>query len=313
MSSSVGQVVVAAVPVGDVAVGVVQALPLYVIAAIFAVRARRLAAQGRPLERWRIALLAGGVAIVVLAQVPPIGTESEQRLSIHMVQHLMLGDLAALMIAVSMTGPLMQPLLKTPVVCHLRWLSHPFVAVPLWVGVYYGWHIPFLYQAAVSSDLVHAIQHATMFGAGLALWMGLLGPLPKPAWFGNAAGLIYVGVVRLAGAAIANLFIWSGTPFYPRYEEIARSRGLDPAADQSIAGAIWMLEGTVVTVGVLAWVFARWLNQGQAAQELVEYAERLNVPLEPDRARRAVAAGSDHRLRERLERVASDREGPVAP
>lgn len=291
----------------DVAVGVVQALPLYVIAAVFAVRARRLAAQGRPVARWRLALFAGGVAIVVVAQVPPIGTESEQVLSIHMVQHLLLGDLAALMIAIAMTGPLMRPLLRVPVARHLRWLSHPLVAVPLWVAVYYGWHLPFLYQAAVNSDVVHALQHATMFGAGLALWMGLLGPLPKPKWFSDAAGLAYVFVVRLAGAAIANLFIWSGTPFYPTYEAIARSRGIDAASDQSLAGAIWMLEGMVITLGVLAWVFARWMSRGQTALELVEYADGLGVTLDPARARRAVAAGSEQRLRRRVEETAAAR------
>ncbi len=58
-------------------------------------------------------------------------------------------------------------------------LAHPLVAVPLWVVVYYGWHIPVLYDAAVRHDVVHALEHATMFGAGLALWVGLLGPAPQ--------------------------------------------------------------------------------------------------------------------------------------
>ena len=29
------------------------------------------------------------------------------------------------------------------------------------------------------------------------MWMALLGPLPKPAWFGNAARLGYIVAVRL--------------------------------------------------------------------------------------------------------------------
>lgn len=277
--------------------GLIQASPLYAMAAIFGLRARRLARRGRRVAPWRVVLFAGGIAVALAAQVPPIGTQSERLLSVHMVQHLLIGDVAALMIAVAMTGPVLRPILTVPGVRHLRWLAHPVVAVALWVIVYYGWHIPGLYQAALRSDLVHATQHATMFAAGLGLWLGLLGPLPKPGWFGNVAGMVYVFVVRLAGAAIANVFIWSGTPFYPTYDAIAQSRGLDAAADQSIAGAIWMLEGSIVTVGVLGWIFARWMTQGEAAQELVEYAEGRGIELDPPvpgaRWLRAPASGCD--------------------
>ena len=199
----------------ELVAGLIRASPLYVLAAIFVLRARTLAREGRPVSGWRLALFAAGIAMAVAADLPPIGTESEQRLSIHMVQHLLIGDLAALLIAVALTGPLLRPILTLPGLRPLRWLVHPLVAVPLWVLVYYGWHIPALYEAALHSDLVHASEHATMFGAGLAMWMGLLGPLPKPAWFGNAAALAYIVVMRLAGAAIANAFIWSGPLFTP--------------------------------------------------------------------------------------------------
>jgi putative membrane protein len=285
--------------------GLIQAAPVYVLAALFGLRARRLSRQGRPVAPWRIWLFVAGLVLVLLAELPPIGTQSEQRLSVHMVQHLLIGDLAALLVAVSMTGPILRPLLAARGVRHLRWLAHPLVAVPMWVVVYYGWHLPGLYQAALRSDVVHAAEHASMFAVGLTLWLGLLGPLPKPGWFGDAAGLIYVFAVRLAGAAIANVFIWSGTPFYPMYEGVARSRGFSAAGDQSIAGAIWMLEGSVVTVGVLGWLFSRWLSRGEAAQELVELAQSRNVALDADRARRAVASGQGERLRQRIERQAS--------
>lgn len=145
-----------------------------------------------------------------------------------------------------------------------------------------------------------------MFGAGLAMWMGLLGPLPKPAWFGNAAALAYIVVMRFAGAAIANVFIWSSTPFYPVYDAIARSRGINATADQSVSGAIWMLEGSLLTVGVFAWIFARWMTQDTATQELVEYAEGLGIELDRARARRAVAASADGRLRRRLDEQAAN-------
>jgi cytochrome c oxidase assembly factor CtaG len=285
--------------------GLIQAVPVYVVGTIFFMRVRTLARQGRPVETWRIAVFVTGLLVVIAAELPPIGTESDTRLSMHMVEHLLIGDVAALLIAISMTGPILRPLLTAPGLRHLRWLLHPLVTVPLWIVVYYAWHIPALYDAAVNNDLVHAFEHATMFGAGLALWIGLLGPLPKPSWFGNAAALIYVVVVRLAAAVIANVFIWSTTSFYPVYEDAGSRGGFSAAADQSLAGSIWMLEGSLVTIGVLAWLFLRWMSQGEAAQELVEYARGKGVELDPDRARRAVAAGQGDLLRRRVDEQAA--------
>jgi cytochrome c oxidase assembly factor CtaG len=80
--------------------GLIQASPVYVVGAVFAVRARTLARQGRPLAGWRIGLFAAGLLGVLVAQLPPIGSESDQRLSVHMVQHLLIGDLAAFLLAV---------------------------------------------------------------------------------------------------------------------------------------------------------------------------------------------------------------------
>jgi len=111
----------------------------------------------------------------------------------------------------------------------------------------------------------------------------------------------------MAGAVIANVLLWSSTPYYDVYTGIP---GVDAAEDQSLAGAVWMIEGSVVTIGVLGWLFVRWMTQGEAAQELVEHAARHGVELDPARARRAVAAGAGERLRSRLEHGAEEQDEP---
>lgn len=278
----------------------IQAGPPNLLALAYALRVRTLARHGHPVAMWRQLCFAGGILVILAAELTPIGTLSEELLSIHMIQHMMIGDLAALLIALGLTGPVLRPVLAAPGLRHLRWLVNPLVAVPLWVLVFYGWHIPGLYQAALTSDVVHALQHTTMFGAGLITWIALIGPLPKPAWFGDAAGLAYVVTIRLAGAALANFFMWSSTPFYPRYAEIAASRGTDAGADQSIAGVVWALEGFVVTFGVFAWVLLRWAQRDTERQELIELAEGRGIRLDRARAGRAVASGYGHELRRRL-------------
>ena len=240
----------------------------------------------------RLPLVAAGVAVGVAADLPPLGTQSDERLSVHMVQHMLIGDLAAFLIAIGLTGPLLRPILTKPGIRQLRWLAHPLVAVPLWIVVYYGWHAPVLYHAAVRTRRRPRDRSTRRCSrAGLALWTGLLGPLPKPAWFGNAAGLAYVIAVRFAATVIANVFLWSSTAYYDVYVELAAA-GSTRSEDQSLAGAIWMIEGSVVTICVLGWLFMRWMTQGEAA-ERARRARRAarRIELDPARARRAVAAG----------------------
>ena len=93
-----------------------------------------------------------------------------------------------------------------------------------------------LYQAALRHDAIHALEHATFLGFGIAMWMGLLGPLPKPQWFGNGARLVYIVAVRLLGTVLANAMIFSGTVFYPYYRPGDAHWHISSMADQISAG-----------------------------------------------------------------------------
>jgi putative membrane protein len=189
-----------------------QVAPVLAVAALYAVRARSLALGGRPVPGWRQVSFASGMLLILIALVSPLAALDDELVWVHMAQHLLLADLGALLIVLGLTGPLLQPLLATRGLGWLRVLSQPAVALPLWLADLYLWHVPGLYQAAISSQAVHAVEHACFVGFGTAMWMALLGPLPKPAWFGNGARLIYVIVVRFGGAALANALLWAGSP-----------------------------------------------------------------------------------------------------
>ena len=163
-----------------------------------------------------------------------------------------------------------------------------------------------LYQAALHSNVVHATEHATMFTAGLALWMGLLGPLPKPAWFGNGARLAYVLAAWVAGTMLAYGFVWSGMAFYPHYAQTAQQAGRSVTADQSTAGAVMLVEQSVVIVSLLGWLLARAIRDAARRQELAELADARGVAVDPRRIARAVAAHQEEALARRL------RSGPPA-
>ena len=90
---------------GDLLAGLIQASPFYVLVAFVAVRSRTLAREGRPVPAYRLGLIAAGVAVGVAADLPPIGTASEERLSVHMLQHMLIGDLAAFLIVIGHDRP----------------------------------------------------------------------------------------------------------------------------------------------------------------------------------------------------------------
>ena len=102
-----------------------------------------------------------------------------------MAQHVLIGELAPLAIVAGLTGPLLRPLLAYHWVQRLRVLAHPLVAWPLWALNLYLWHLPFLYEAALGHDCVHALEHVSFFTAGALFWAPVLEPLPAPAWFGS--------------------------------------------------------------------------------------------------------------------------------
>jgi putative membrane protein len=247
-----------------------QLAPIAVLAIAYAVRARTLARRGQPVPAWRVALFALGIALLVVAVVSPIAEIGEEELfSFHMAQHLLIGDLAPLCLLAGLTGPLLRPLLALPGVMRLRVLANPFVALPIWVANLVLWHVPFVYESAVENSAVHALEHIAFFSAGIVLWLPVLETLPAPEWFGTGAKLTYIVGVRLVATLIGNVFVWSGSVFYDVYGE-DEYLGLSPEGDQSLAGSLMMLEGSLVTVVAIAWLFLRMAQEGEIRQELLE-------------------------------------------
>jgi len=263
-------------------------------------RCRTLAKRGRPVPAWRQACFFAGAVLIVVALVSPVDRLAEKLLYVHMIQHLLLGDIAALLIALSLTGPLIQPILRIRPFHLIHTLSNPLIAFPLWAIDLYVWHLPFFYEAALRSDAVHALQHFMFFALGVNMWLPLVGALPVPEWFGNGARLGYVTAVRFTGALLGNVFIFSGTVFYTRYAAGEAQYGIRPLADQTVAGSIMMIEGMILTVCLFGWLFVRAAEAGERRQELLELAAAHHVELSEQRAARAVAAGRDDELRRRL-------------
>ena len=276
-------------PLGHVAASVepLQLIAPVLAGILYARRASTLARHGRPVPLWRQLCFASGLLLGVVG-LTALGHLGGERFVAHMAEHLLLGDLAALLIVLGLTGPVLAPVLRIHALRWIRAIAHPVPAFVLWSANLLLWHVPALHEAALSSEAVHALQHALLVALGVNVWMPLFGPLPQPAWFGNFAKLGYIVVVRLVGTALANVLLWAGHPLYDGYTVA------DRASDQTAAASLMMVEGSILTLLCFAWLFARAAREGEERQELVE------LGADEKRAARAVAAGRGEELRERL-------------
>ena len=276
-----------------------QLAPLAAVVLLYTVRARNLRRRGTPVPRGRVLLFWLGIGLVLVALVSPVGAFAEERFfAFHMAQHVLLGDLAPLCLVAALTGPILRPVLAIRAVDRLRVLTHPLVALPLWALNLYLWHVPFLYEAALHHEAVHALEHFSFFGAGALMWAPVVETLPGPEWFGTGMKLGYIAVVRLIETVLANVFLWSGTVFYDFYERPAERWGISALSDQGIAGGIMMLEGSLVTLAALAWLFLRLASEGELRQELLERG------VDPRAVRRAVRYGRGRELEQEVGRAA---------
>ena len=122
-----------------------------------------------------------------------------------------------------------------------------------------------------------------------------------PHWFGNPAKLAYIVAVRLTGTVIGNVFMWSGSVFYPFYTHGDAVWRVSPIADQNLAGAVMMVEESILTLCLFCWLFLRTARENEERQDLLDFARSQGLQLTDERATRAVGAGRGPELRRRLE------------
>jgi putative membrane protein len=214
----------------------------------------------------RAALFVAAVALTYLALASPLdGLGDRYLISAHMLQHVIIGDLAPALGLLALRGPLTFFLLPAPLLsalagfhplrAFLHWLTGPWVALPLWIAAMWAWHVPRVYDYAATHQAVHDLEHLCFVVVGVLVWMLLI----DPARTGRlpVAGRIGVAVaVFAAGDPVSAGLISSGAS-YPHYvAQPHRVFGLTPHGDQVLAGVVMLVE-QIATLGsccaVLLW------------------------------------------------------------
>jgi putative membrane protein len=260
--------------------------PLALLVWIYVRRFRQVrsgAGQGEARGAGPLQALAFGGAVLALlaALVSPIdGLGSDYLFSAHMLQHVLLGDIAPLLLLLSLSRVIMRPATRrlARVERSLGALASPWTAIAIWFGVMYLWHVPALYDAAAEHPLLHALEHLSFFAAGVALWWPLVQPVPMRRALTGLQPLAYIALAKGGLAALGLFLAWSSTAHYPWYEDTPRIWGLNPVEDQNVAGVIMMVEQSLTLVLVLVWVFVRMLARSEQEELRRERLEEAQLP-----------------------------------
>ena len=140
-------------------------------------------------------------------------------------------------------------------------LFRPLVALPLWLAVYYAWHLPWVYDLALRHphSILH-LEHVSYLLAGICVWW--------PVIHGSyAAGVkaAYLFAAFVLASPLGLLLALIPRPIYSFYAQAPRTWGPSPLADQQIAGVTMAAEEAVVFFGVFAGYLLLFLRDEEVA------------------------------------------------
>jgi len=232
-----------------------------------------------------IAFAAGILALLAAVASPLDGLGEDYLFSAHMLQHVLLGDVAPALLLLSLSRVILRPVTRRLVRLEraLGPFASPWTAIAVWLALMYLWHLPALYEAALESPVVHLLEHMSFFTAGVAVWWPLVQPVPMRRPLKGLATVAYIGTAKLGLAALGLYLTWSSNLLYDHYAEVPRVWGLEAVADQNAGGAIMMIEQSLTFVVALVVLFAAMLARSEAEERRRERLEESGVA-GPERA-----------------------------
>jgi len=215
-----------------------------------------------PAPGWRIVCLLGGLGLILAVFVTPLESLAlHYLLTAHLLQNVALAEWSPALVVLGVPPAAAAAARRYGAV---RVLTHPLVALPLWLATYYAWHIPAAYDTALRhpSTLLH-VEHLCYFGTGLLVWWPVLtGRLEA----GASAAYLFVAFVLASPLGLLLALIPNAV--YDFYEHAPRVWGWSPLADQQVAGLTMAAEEAAVFFGAFAVYFVRFMRREDAALDL---------------------------------------------
>jgi len=229
-----------------------------VVAVAYGSAARRFGAS-----RAHIAAFAAAEALALAVFFSPVETLAlHYLLSAHLAQNVALAEWIPALAVLGLSERMATALARFAPV---RALTHPLVALPVWIATYALWHLPPLYDAALrhQGSLIH-VEHASYFLAGAAFWWPVLHAAPRRLESGTKAAYLFAAF--FFASPLGLLFALLPDPLYDFYAAAPRVGGISPLTDQQIAGVVMAASEAVVFFGAFAFYFVRFMSEEDGAR-----------------------------------------------
>jgi putative membrane protein len=183
-----------------------------------------------------------GLAVLTLPLVSPLDAiGDEYLLSAHMLQHVLIGDLAPALLVLAVRGPLTffllpAPLLRSlarnrPLRTALHFLLQPWVSFAIWTLVIAAWHVPGFFDYALAHQWAHHLEHGSFVLAGVLVWSQLIDPARRRALSDRKDRAVYAIALLAAGHTLVHPILFGQTALYAPYvAQDERLLGLSPSA-----------------------------------------------------------------------------------
>ncbi|HEX6818627.1 MAG TPA: cytochrome c oxidase assembly protein [Ktedonobacterales bacterium] len=230
---------------------------------------RRRLSLGPPATDRQIAAFLAGTVTLALALMSPLDTLGDRYLfSAHMVQHMLLVVAVPPLALLGTPGWLFSPLLRHRAVLFVgRALTNPFVAFFLLNGALYIWHIPSLYDATLSNEMLHIAEHLIFLATGVLFWWPVIGPANELPRLSRPLAVIYLFLACQPMVLLGALLTFAAQPFYLPYVAAPRIFGSTPLGDQQLGGLIMWLPTNIPYLIALSVLFFQWVGERDMAEQ----------------------------------------------
>ena len=215
-----------------------------------------------PAPRWRIASFLAGAGLILAVFVTPLENLAlHYLLTAHLLQNVVLAEWSPALVVLGLPPAAVAAARRW---APIRMLTHPFVALPLWLLTYYLWHIPAAYDTALRhpETLLH-LEHLCYFVTGVLIWWPVL---TEQLDAGPAAAYLFTAFVLASPLGLLLALIPKAV--YDFYEQAPRLWGLSPLEDQQLAGLTMAAEEAIVFFGAFAVYFLRFMRREESALDL---------------------------------------------
>jgi cytochrome c oxidase assembly factor CtaG len=248
-------------------------LALVGYAVVYGLRWRTSRREGgaRAAPTGRAVLWGAGVLSLFVALISPLDRLGEQLASMHMLQHLLIADIAPICFTLGLTKWILRPVTRRihRIERAAGPFGHPAFGVIAYVGAMWLWHIPAMYDAALSNGYVHTLEHLSFGAAGLLYWWHLLSPIRSRLRLAGMGPILYMASTKIAVGLLGILLAFAPNLLFS-YDWSGTRWGLSAIDDQHVAGLVMALEQSIVMGIALAYLFFRMLSESEAEDQRAE-------------------------------------------